>query len=129
MRVRYSSRVLIVVVVVAVAVEQRAAAVLLGKVRSLGCEELGRQVALWPLVGVASLARLAVLELRVRGEKALVVGRAAEGLFASGLRIRSVSQAAARSAKSAYGIKRRSVGGRHIGAIVRGVRTDNGLVF
>ncbi len=49
----------------------------------LGGEELGSQVADGPLVGLAALARLPELELRVRGKKSLVVGWAAKGFLAT----------------------------------------------
>lgn len=49
----------------------------------LGGKELGAEVALRS--GGAALAFLAVLELEVRGEGDLVVGRAAERLLAAGL--------------------------------------------
>lgn len=66
---------------------ERRAALLLGKVRGLGSEKLGGEVVGAILViGGAALARTAVLELCVRGEEALVVGRAAEGFLATGLR-------------------------------------------
>lgn len=51
--------------------------------RFLGGKELGAEVALG--AGGAALAFFAVLELEVRGEGDLVVGRAAEGLLAAGL--------------------------------------------
>ena len=58
--------------------------------RLLGGEQLGGQVALGGAVGVvvgrAALAGAAVLEVRVGGEEALVVGWAAEGFLALGLR-------------------------------------------
>ena len=59
--------------------------------RLLGGEQLGGEVALGGAVGIvgvgrAALAGAAVLEVRVGGEEALVVGRAAEGFLALGLR-------------------------------------------
>jgi hypothetical protein len=50
-----------------------------------GGEELGSQVAGGSFVGVTALAGLAVLELGVGWEKTLMVGRASEGFFATGL--------------------------------------------
>lgn len=50
-----------------------------------GSEELGSEVAGGSFVGVTALAGLAVLELGVGWEKTLMVGRASEGFFATGL--------------------------------------------
>lgn len=50
-----------------------------------GGEELGCEIARGGVVGVAALAGLTELELRVGGLEALVVGWAAEGFFATGL--------------------------------------------
>lgn len=52
----------------------------------LGGEELGSEIVGF-FVCVAALACLAELELGVRWEETLVVGRAAKGFFASGLGI------------------------------------------
>ena len=60
------------------------AAVLLGEVGGLGGEELGSQIAR-AVVGSASLARLAELELSVGGEKSLVVCWTAQGLLSTSL--------------------------------------------
>ncbi len=66
--------------------ERCAVALLLGEMGGLGGEQLGSQVVRAVLVvGVAALARAAVLELRVCGEEALMVGRAAKGVLATGL--------------------------------------------
>lgn len=51
---------------------------------SLCSEELSPEVAGF-VVGFATLAGLAKLELGVRRKEALMVGRAAESFFASGL--------------------------------------------
>lgn len=67
-------------------------AVLLGEVRSLGGEQLSGQVARVGFV-VDALACLAVFELGVGGEEALVVGWAAEGIFAAGLGCVSIGSA------------------------------------
>jgi hypothetical protein len=59
---------------------------LLLEVRCLGGEELRSEVARRFVIGVAALAGFSVLELGVGRQEALVVGWAAESLFATGLR-------------------------------------------
>lgn len=87
-----SGRRLVVVVVFTLLEQWRVAALLLGKVSSLGGEQFRSEIVRAGIfvVGVAALARLAVLKVGVRGEKALVVRRAAEGLLASCLRAEAV---------------------------------------
>lgn len=63
-------------------------ALLLREVDGLSGQKLGSKVARGSVViGIAALPGLAVLELCMGGEEALVVGRATEGFFASCLRI------------------------------------------
>lgn len=66
--------------------ERRAVALLLGVMGGLSGEQLGSKIVrVVFVVGVTALARAAVLELGVCGEKALMVGRATEGVLAAGL--------------------------------------------
>lgn len=67
------------------------AAVPLREVRLLGGQELGGKIV-GLVVGVATLAGLAVLELCVGGKEALMVSRAAEGLLAPCLKGVSASR-------------------------------------
>lgn len=50
-----------------------------------GSEKLGGEVAGGSFVGVTTLTGLTVLELGMGWEKTLMVGRASEGFFATGL--------------------------------------------
>lgn len=81
----------------------------------LGGKKIGGEVARGALgcVGIASLASLAVFELGVRGEEALVVGWAAKGFLASGLVALVLGVDLSRTNRT-HGIKSWPVGCRHI---------------
>jgi hypothetical protein len=72
-------------VVLITVVDQGRAAILLGEMGGFSGEKLGCEIAGRSFIGGTALAGLTVLELGMGWEKALMVGRTSEGLFATGL--------------------------------------------